>query len=251
MTSRPWYAFYPADYARDTGHLTLLEHGAYRILLDHCYSQGNLISANVERLCRLCRASTNDEIDALEYVLQQFFEKTPDGYRHSRVAKELETANIFAERAAKAGRASATKRQLDRNSSSTQVDGKNQLEGNLSQSQSQSQEERKTSLRDVQRKGTRWPLDQSVSEDWKQLAGMKRAEHGLAQVNLDLVAETFVNYWIGKAGQNGTKVDWQKTWINWALKAENPRNGNGKASPHANFAAGAYLAATRDRSGTQ
>ena len=32
-----WYPHYPGDYGRDTGHLSLIEHGAYRLLLDHCY----------------------------------------------------------------------------------------------------------------------------------------------------------------------------------------------------------------------
>lgn len=104
-----------------------------------------------------------------------------------------------------------------------------------------------TSLRSVARtKATRWPSDQLVSEDWRQAAGMKRVEHGLVGIDIDLEAVKFQNFWAGKSGQNATKVDWQKTWINWALKAEAPRHGNGKhpSSAHSRFieGVGEYIA---------
>ena len=38
--ARQWYSFYPGDYGRDTGHLSLIEHGAYRTLMDHYYATG-------------------------------------------------------------------------------------------------------------------------------------------------------------------------------------------------------------------
>jgi Protein of unknown function (DUF1376) len=94
-------------------------------------------------------------------------------------------------------------------------------------------------------KGTRWPPDQVVPPDWRQAAGMKRAEHGLAIIDVDLAAEQFKNFWIAKSGQGATKVDWHLTWINWALRTENPRYA--KSSAHENFAAGAHLAATANR----
>lgn len=30
--------------------------------------------------------------------------------------------------------------------------------------------------------------------------------------------EVFVNYWSAKAGKDATKLDWQKTFVNWVLR---------------------------------
>lgn len=90
-------------------------------------------------------------------------------------------------------------------------------------------------------KGTRWPAEQTVPEDWHQAAGMKRAELGLPTVDLAIAAEKFANYWSAKSGQAATKVDWRKTWINWVLTTENPRNAS-KPTAHDNFLAGGALA---------
>lgn len=37
----------------------------------------------------------------------------------------------------------------------------------------------------------------------------------------------FRNYWMGKAGKDAAKLDWQRTWINWLISADErkPRNG--------------------------
>ena len=44
------------DYARDAGHLTMLEHGAYTLLLDRYYSTEQPIPA--DQAHRICRART-------------------------------------------------------------------------------------------------------------------------------------------------------------------------------------------------
>jgi len=144
--ARPWYAFYPADYERKTAHLSLLEHGAYRRLMDHYYSTGNPLSTDVERLCRVCRAETNIELDAVAFVLKEFFELTDDGYFHERIQQEIDIAKSFAEKASKAGHASAAKRQLEANSKATSVETENQPQVHRSQSQSHTQEQRKKEI---------------------------------------------------------------------------------------------------------
>jgi hypothetical protein len=77
-----WYAFYPADYARDTGDLTMVEHGAYRLLMDHYYSSGGPLSTDVDRVLRLCRATVEAEAAAVRFILAKFFALGDDGYHH-------------------------------------------------------------------------------------------------------------------------------------------------------------------------
>jgi hypothetical protein len=51
---------------------------------------------------------------------------------------------------------------------------------------------------------------------------------------VDLKAEhlKFVDYWIAKPGQAGTKLDWPATWRNWIRKAaETARPTNGHQQP--------------------
>jgi uncharacterized protein YdaU (DUF1376 family) len=81
--------FYPhsiGDYRRDTMHLTLLEHGAYRQLLDLYYLNECELDANALRL--IC-ARSEDEIRAAQTVLDEFFEKTENGYKHKRCEAEI------------------------------------------------------------------------------------------------------------------------------------------------------------------
>jgi hypothetical protein len=122
--------------------------------------------------------------------------------------------------------------------------GNSAVEG---EGEGESKKENTPSLRSVVQKkaqqGSRWPSDAIVPDDWKQEALEKRGDHQLATLDVNLEAEKFANYWSGKSGKDATKVDWHKTWINWALKAEAPRNGHGRPTAHDNFALGALLAA--------
>lgn len=93
-----WYSFYPADYARDTAHLTMIEHGAYRLLLDHCYMTGKPLPANEVHLHRVCRAFAQEEQSALHNVLHQFFTLTDDGWVHERVQAELAKSGEISEK---------------------------------------------------------------------------------------------------------------------------------------------------------
>jgi len=86
-----WYKRYPSDYMGKTAHLSLTEHGAYNVLLDHCYSQETL-SSDKDAVYRIARAFTQQERDAVDSVLLQYFVLTGDCYTNKRVNKELAKA---------------------------------------------------------------------------------------------------------------------------------------------------------------
>ncbi len=137
--ARPWYSFYPADYARDTGHLTLIEHGAYRVLMDHYYSRGGPLSANVERLLRVCRANAQAEKDAVRFVLEEFFTAQDEMFRHPRIDAEIAKAADITAKCAVAGRASALQRQRKLEGAATEGATAEQPSQSHSPSQAQSQ----------------------------------------------------------------------------------------------------------------
>jgi len=89
---RPWYAHFPADYERKTSHLTMLEDGAYRRLLDHYYSTGMALLLDRAKLCRICRAFSEEEIAAIGRVLDEFFTEKRDGYHNHRADEEIAEA---------------------------------------------------------------------------------------------------------------------------------------------------------------
>lgn len=66
-----YYRHHLGDYAKDTRHLSMMEHGAYRLLLDYYYATESPIPDN---LCeRIANARTPTERKAVRSVLNQFF----------------------------------------------------------------------------------------------------------------------------------------------------------------------------------
>lgn len=87
-----WYARDVEAYGRDTAHLSLLEHGAYTLLLDHYYRSKRPLPANAEQLHRICRCTTDAERSAVMSVVEQFFVLPEDGpfvYRNARADEEI------------------------------------------------------------------------------------------------------------------------------------------------------------------
>lgn len=93
-----YYAHHLGDYAKDTGHLSLAEHGAYRMLLDHYYATEKALPQNPATVARICRATSRQEREAVESVLSQFFTLNNTGYSHKRVEQELENNRRLRER---------------------------------------------------------------------------------------------------------------------------------------------------------
>jgi len=98
-----WYPHFMADYESDTQHLSLIEHGAYRLLLDYYYKHKKPLPANASILHRVCRAFADDEQAAIQNVLDQFFVLKKDGWHQKRADAEIDKASeISAKRAAAA-----------------------------------------------------------------------------------------------------------------------------------------------------
>jgi uncharacterized protein YdaU (DUF1376 family) len=86
-----FYKRHLGDYAKDAGHLSMLEHGAYTLLLDRYYTTEAPIP--VADAYRITRARLKDEVAATDAVLREFF--TVDGvvYRNKRADAEIGRAN--------------------------------------------------------------------------------------------------------------------------------------------------------------
>lgn len=85
--SPPWMPFNVGDYLRDTAHLTVVEHGAYMLLIMRYWQEGGLPSDEklIARYAHLTAEQWNESKD----VLAELFD---EGWKHKRVDEELAKA---------------------------------------------------------------------------------------------------------------------------------------------------------------
>ena len=86
-----FYKHYIGDYQRKTAHLSLAEHGAYRLMMDQAYANGGL-PIDRKALYRLLRADTPLERKAVDSVVEQFWIEEGGVLVNSRVAEETAKA---------------------------------------------------------------------------------------------------------------------------------------------------------------
>lgn len=72
-----WYKKDIGKYAKKAARLTMLQHGAYTILIDSCYDREQF--PTLEQAIDWCWASSEDEIAAVKFVLNKFFTLDNDG----------------------------------------------------------------------------------------------------------------------------------------------------------------------------
>jgi len=76
------------DYAKKCGRLSMLQHGAYTLLIDSCYDREKF--PTLDEAIEWTWASTEAEIEAVKFVLGRFFTLSPDGqYVQDRILAEL------------------------------------------------------------------------------------------------------------------------------------------------------------------
>jgi uncharacterized protein YdaU (DUF1376 family) len=104
VRSDGYYRWFPGDYLRDTGTLSLIEHGAYRLLLDHYYSESGNISDEKPRLYRLCRATTPEEQQAVDFIVRKYFTIKNGLLTNNRADRELLEREQFIEEQRRKGK---------------------------------------------------------------------------------------------------------------------------------------------------
>lgn len=85
-----YYQFNIGDYRKDTGHLSNLEHGIYRQLIDWYYLDESPIPLETQSVMRRLRLASESDTSALQSVLSDFFERQEDGFHHPRCDAEIE-----------------------------------------------------------------------------------------------------------------------------------------------------------------
>lgn len=107
-----FFKLYIGDYQRDTAHLSVTEHGAYLLMLQHYYATEKPLPVG-KALHRMLRAQDKAERDAIDAIVAQFWTETPDGLVNERADVEITKASAQAE----TNRAIAQAREAKRKSS--------------------------------------------------------------------------------------------------------------------------------------
>jgi uncharacterized protein YdaU (DUF1376 family) len=93
-----YYQFNIADYRKDTAHLSIVEHGVYRQLLDLYYLEEKPIPKETQWVIRRLSLGSDSDILALNNVLSDFFKLENDGYHHARCDAEIASYHANAEK---------------------------------------------------------------------------------------------------------------------------------------------------------
>lgn len=84
-----YYEHHLGDYAQATAHLTFVEDAAYSRLLRKYYAEEKPLPADMRAVQRLVAARTDEEREAVEVVLSEFFTLESDGWHNKRADDEI------------------------------------------------------------------------------------------------------------------------------------------------------------------
>lgn len=264
-----YYEHHIGDYARATAHLSMLEDCAYTRLLRWYYADERPIPADIKVVCRVLRATTKPERDAVQTVLSEFFVLEDDGYHQKRADDEIARYQEK-QRKAKASanaRWNAQKAQSDGNANacanacanaSTDVmrtHSERSAKAMLTRHQTPdtSQNPKAESEDKVSLEGERKPppltpnagavvsrFQVPLPEGWtpqpETVARVLRARPDLAE-RVDRVAGDFRDYIATQSGMRALSADWETSFFRWAAREREERASRGQVRLPGGFVA--------------
>ena len=108
-----FFKLYIGDYQRDTAHLSVTEHGAYLLMLQHYYATAKPLPTG-KSLHRMLRAQDKAEREAIDAVASQFWRETEHGLVNDRADVEITKAGAQAETNRSIAQAREAKRKASR-----------------------------------------------------------------------------------------------------------------------------------------
>ena len=191
------------DYHKKAGRLSMLQHGSYTLLIDACYDREKF-PTEAEAI-DWCWASNQDEIDAVKFVLNKFFDCVDGVYVQARIQEEIDK---YHENATTNQRIAREREEKKRARSVHQA---STVEHEPAPNHKPVTNNHKPITKDkTATRGSRLPAN------WKpnsELAEWSKAER--PDLDLRKVFAEFTDYWNSVAGSKGVKLDWNATWRNW------------------------------------
>jgi uncharacterized protein YdaU (DUF1376 family) len=198
------------DYAKKAGRLSMLQHGAYTLLIDACYDREQF-PTRAEAI-DWTWASSTAEIEAVDFVLSKFFTLEDDRYVQKRIKEEIAAYHETSE----TNKRIAAEREAKRKAALTDR-ARSVHEAPPNQEPITNNQEPYSVPKGTGRaspNGSRLPADWSMPDEWAEFCKTERPDLIPSEV-----ACRFADYWHGVAGAKGRKADWLATWRNW-VRAE-------------------------------
>jgi len=193
-------------------HLSEIEDLTYRRLLDWYYLHESPIPLELNEVSRQIRMRTHS--DCIATVLQEFFERTPDGWIHHRANKEIEKVGDKSQKASASAKARWSKPK-DANALQTQSEG-NATHNTLPITQDTEHKKKATIVAPPE------GVSDSVWQEFKSLRKAKKAP--ITQRAIDaLTNEANKAGWtLEKALEECVVRGWQAFKADWVAKKGNP-----------------------------
>ncbi|ALR04852.1 YdaU family protein [Xylella fastidiosa] len=245
-----YFEFYPGDYLRDTGRLSLAEHGAYMKLLMDYYATEQPLPTDWKELYILTSAITAVEKAAVRKIIERFFTIAEDGLHHNeRVDKEIAKAQRRMVASRENGKKGGCPKKHSKNPAGSENTVFSEPKDNPAKTQqppysgvhqtpdpiissSLCSEESLVFAEDGNATGCtekpkRSPHGSRLPDDWAPSEGdvLYATQQG---VDGRYEAEKFRDYWRSVAGAKGRKQDWEATWRNWIRRAAEDKTSSMK-----------------------
>lgn len=227
-----YYRRHIGDYLRDAAHLSLLEHGVYTRLLDIYYTRESRLPC-ADKAARLIGARSQEERDAVDAVLSEFFVQDDDGcWMQKRCEREIEASREKAERNREVGKLGGRPRKsfgdVETEMKPTgNPDGfqekpkRNPSQEPIANSQEPEEEREVTSPPSSRARAGRSPTGSRIPAGFPTETELGWASAERPDLDAMRVAATFRDHWTAKPGKDGRKLDWPATWRNW-VRSERP-----------------------------
>jgi uncharacterized protein YdaU (DUF1376 family) len=89
QTDMKYFSKHIGDFASATRHLSLAEKGAYNELIDYYYATEKPLPADLDALCRITGAFSEQERKAVQAVADAFFEKVDGALFHAKIEDQI------------------------------------------------------------------------------------------------------------------------------------------------------------------
>ena len=232
------------DYAKKAGRLSILEHGVYNLLIDACYDREKFPTE--EEAIDWTWARTDEEIEAVKFVLKKFFTLENGFYVQTRIQEELDEYHAMGERNTEIARKREAKRKTHEQVVNEALTGREQVVNEASPNQepiTNNQEpitnnknigdksprpQKKSSNFDFKGELLKVGVSEKNADDWLEVRKLKK------QANTDAAFRLLMS----EVGKSGLSVDEAVNFaagMSWAgFKSD--WHINARASPVAGYA---------------
>ena len=210
------------DYHKKAGRLSMLEHGAYTLLIDACYDRERFPTE--DDAIDWCWARSDEEVTAVRFVLSKFFTLDGGVYVQQRISEEV---GAYKEMAIK-------NKEIAENREKAKKEGKNAnstkrapVVNEPTPNQEPLTNNQEPEVPPLIPQGEKKKRKVAIPDKFMVTAEMRTwAATSAPAVNLKTETENFVDYW---RGAGGTKVDWVATWRTWMRKSQtDSQRGGGR-----------------------